>query len=289
MASSVWEKSCVLYKLTTMKWVWLTLPFLLMGIVLAAGGLPPLGKSILVLMGFMAARNAGMYVNRLIDKPIDKINPRTKNRILPKELISDNCVWMAALVNFILLVWAAYMLNPLCFYLSPLAIAAIIAYPYAKRFTCGLHILLGFVLAFAPVGAWIAISNNVQTATFVLALGVLLWCSAFDIILDNQDTEFYKQAGLHSMPARLGYVRSNQLALAMHIVSMLAFYYITRLLNLGFIYKMGLVIVAAFLAYEYFVLFKQGFEHYKKLAYGLNVGIANLLFLATLGDVLLLK
>jgi 4-hydroxybenzoate polyprenyltransferase len=254
---------------------------------LAAGGLPPLAKMLWVLLAFMSARNAGMYVNRLIDKPIDEQNPRTKSRILPQGLISQNLVWVATIVSFILFVLAAYMLNPLCFYLSPLAIIGIMLYPYAKRVTWGLHILLGFIMACAPAGAWIAIRGGFELSTFVLAAAVLCWGAAFDIVLDNQDALFYQQAGLHSIPARLGYKRSNQIALSMHILALGAFYAITELLELGVIYKTGLVIIAMFLSYEYIVIFKQGFDKYKKLAHGINVGISSLFFIVTLADILL--
>jgi 4-hydroxybenzoate polyprenyltransferase len=285
----VWQKGRILYQMVTMRWVWLTLPFAFMGAVLAADGFPPVSKILWVIAAFMAARNAGMYINRLIDKPIDKLNPRTKDRALPRGLIAEGWVWGATILSFAVFAWAAYMLNPLCFYLSPLAMAAIILYPYAKRVTWGLHILLGFIMACAPAGAWIGISGRVDMATFVLAAAVLCWGAAFDVILDNQDALFYQQAGLHSLPARLGYRRANQIALLMHIMALAAFYSITGLLGLGFIYKLGLAVIALFLGYEYMVIFKRGFNQYKKLAYGLNVGISSLFFLVTLTDVLLLR
>ncbi len=288
MASSVWEQGRILYRMTTMRWVWLTLPFALMGMLLSAGGIPPLNKIWWVVVAFMSARSAGMYVNRLLDKPIDRQNPRTRNRILPQGLINQNLVWAATIVSFGLFVLAAYMLNPLCFYLSPLAIFAIMLYPYAKRVTWGLHILLGFVMACAPAGGWIAVSGSFALPTFILAAAVLCWGAAFDIILDNQDASFYRQAGLHSIPAQLGYKRANQVALSMHILSLAAFYAITGLLKLGFIYKLGLLVIALCLCYEYVVIFKQGFEKYKRLAHGLNVGISILFLVVTLTDILLL-
>ncbi len=286
MASDLWQKGRILYQMVTMRWVLLTLPFAFMGAVLAAGGIPPLAKIFWVLVAFMAVRNAGMYVNRLIDRPIDEQNPRTKNRALPQGLITERWVWGAAIVSFMVFTGAAYMLNPLCLYLSPLAIVAIILYPYAKRVTWGLHILLGLIMACAPVGAWIGIRGGVEPATFVLAAAVMCWGTAFDVILDNQDALFYQQAGLHSLPALLDYRRSNQIALLMHILALAAFYAITELLGLGLIYKLGLVVITLSLGYEYMVIFKQGLEQYKKLAYGLNVSISSLFFLVTLTDVL---
>ncbi len=286
MASDIWEKGRILYRMNTFRWVLLTLPFAFMGAVLAAGGIPPLSKILWVVIAFMAARSAGMYVNRLIDKPIDEQNPRTKDRELPQGLIAESLVWAAAIVSFVLFAVAAYMLNPLCFYLSPLAIIAIILYPYAKRVTWGLHILLGFIMACAPAGAWIAISGGFELSTFILAAAVLCWGAAFDIILDNQDTIFYRQAGLHSIPAQLGYKRSNQIALAIHVLALAAFYTITALLDLGVIYKLGLLVIALLLSYEYVVIFRQGLERYKRLAYGMNVCISILFSLVTLTDIL---
>lgn len=283
------SKFSLLFKMTTVKWLTLTLPFALMGAVLAAGGIPPVEKLLWILVALFNVRNGGMFVNRLVDRKIDSINPRTRSRLMPRALVTTNEVRWAAVVSFAVYVFAAYMINPLCFRLSPVPIALIIFYPYAKRFTWGLHFILGSVLAFAPLGAWIAVTGKLETAAVILSLAVMCWGCAFDIILDNQDTDFYRKAGLYSIPTSLGYVKSNQLALALHVIAMFLFYAVTWLHKMGNIYKLGLVAVILLLAYEYWIIFLKGLNAYKKIAYGLNTAISISFFIFTITDIYLIS
>ncbi len=270
--------------MTTVKWLTLTLPFALMGAVLAAGGIPPLEKLFWLLVALFNVRNAGMFVNRLVDKEIDSRNPRTRSRLMPRAKLSPNEVLLATIISFAIYVFAAYMLNPLCFWLSPLPITLIVFYPFAKRFTWGLHFVLGSVLAFAPLGAWVAITGTLDAGAVILALAVMFWGCAFDIILDNQDTEFYQSAGLYSIPTSLGYTKSNQLALGLHVLAIFLFYSVTWLQELGHVYKYGLLVVVGLLLYEYVIIFKKGLNEYKKIAYMLNTIMSVHFFIITLTD-----
>ena len=281
------KKLNLLFKMTTVKWLSLTLPFALMAAVLAADGMPAPEKLFWILLALFNVRNGGMFVNRLVDRNIDSQNPRTRRRLMPRALLSPRQVLLAALFSFAVYIWASYMLNPLCFRLSPLPIALIVIYPYAKRFTWGLHFILGAVMAFAPMGAWIAVNGRLETPAVVLGLAVLCWGGAFDIILDNQDSEFYRRAGLYSIPSRLGYKRSNQLALGLHLLALFLFYSVGWLHRVGPLYKFGLLAVVVLLAYEYWVIFLKGLEEYKKIAYAMNTALCSLFFLFTVGDVCL--
>ncbi len=285
MGSSSWRNVVVLYRMTTVRWMWLALPFALMGAILAAGGMPDLSKLGWILLAFIGARNAGMYLNRLIDKEIDQQNPRTKNRELPQNQISYGVVIGATAVNFALFCLAAYQLNPLCFYIAPALMAAIILYPYGKRFTWGLHFMLGGIMAFAPLGAWIAIRGKVELPALILAGGVLVWCAAFDVILDIQDARFYKKAGLHSLPTILGDKRSIQVALALHIWGLFCFWMLAWWTELGGIYYGGLILIGLLLAYGYMVALVKGFGSYQRLAYWLNVSMSGVFLLATVADI----
>ncbi len=277
----------LLFEMTTIKWLSLTLPFALMGAVLAADGLPAWDKLFWIFVALFNVRNGGMFVNRLVDREIDRQNPRTRTRLMPRALLSPRQVLLAAVVSFAVYLVAAYMLNPLCFLLSPLPIGLIIIYPYAKRFTWSLHFILGGVMALAPLGAWIAVSGRFEAPAFILSLAVLCWGCAFDIILDNQDSEFYRVAGLHSIPSSLGYKKSNQLALMLHGLAIFLFYAVTWLHQMGNIYKLGLLVVIGLLIYEYWIIFLKGLGEYKRIAYGLNTVLCTLFFVFTITDIYL--
>lgn len=277
-------KARVLFEMATIRWLFLVLPFTFMAVILAAGGIPPWTRLFWIFMALFNLRNAGMYINRLVDQKIDTQNPRTKNRALPSGRIDRKSVLIMTVVSLAFYELAAYFINHICLILSPIPVALIILYPFAKRFTWGLHIILGVIMALAPLGAWLAIRGTAELPAWILTFAVAGWGIAFDVILDNVDTEFYKKAQLFSIPRFLGYVRSNQLALVCHIVSLLLFYSLAETLGLGVIYRSGLIVVFLSLVYVYFVLFKQGLEKYLSICYGINVGLSSLFFLFTITD-----
>ncbi|HYK87356.1 MAG TPA: UbiA-like polyprenyltransferase [Acidobacteriota bacterium] len=180
------------------------LPFALLGAFLAASGIPHPAQIGWILLAMIGARSAAMAFNRLVDLPFDARNPRTANRALPQKVLSKPFVALFVVGSSLTFVLAAYMLNRLSFMLSPLALAIIFFYSYTKRFTWLTHLFLGLSLACAPIGAWIAVRGDVQTAPLILGLAVILWVSGFDIIYSCQDVEFDSKEPLQSIPKRFG-------------------------------------------------------------------------------------
>ena len=284
MGSERFAKAQVLFEMATVRWLFLILPFVFMSVVLAAEGFPGWVQIFWVFMAVLNLRNAGMYINRLVDHEIDSQNPRTQHRALPSERIDRKSVLVMTLVSIVLFELSAYSLSFICFALSPIPLVLTILYPYFKRFTWGVLFILGAILAGAPMGAWIAIRGTVEPAIWLLTFAVGGWGLAFDVILDNVDTEFYRDAKLFSIPRFLGYVRSNQLALAAHLVSLVLFYLLAETLDLGMIYRFGLLIILLLLVYIYIVLFKQGFKKYLSICYAMNITLSSLIFLFTITD-----
>lgn len=152
----------------------------------------------------VTARNAAMAFNRLVDVQFDQKNPRTANRELPKQLLSLNQVKWFILINCVLFVLASYVLNPLCFYLSPLALLIILGYSFTKRFTWFCHLFLGLSLGLAPVGGYIAMTGHLNWIPVLMGILVTVWVAGFDILYATQDMEFDRKEKLYSIPARFG-------------------------------------------------------------------------------------
>jgi 4-hydroxybenzoate polyprenyltransferase len=207
------------------------LPFALTAAALAAqeGGVST-RQLLWIVVAMVSARSAAMGFNRLVDHGIDARNPRTASRELPKGIVSRAEAWTFVAVSAAALVLAAAMLNPLCLMLSPLAIAIVLGYSYAKRFTAASHLWLGLALAVAPVGAWLAIRGRFDAPPVVLALAVLLWVAGFDTLYACQDVDFDRSEGLRSLPASLGVARALVLARAMHVGTVLLLLLLFRLL-----------------------------------------------------------
>ena len=171
------------------------LPFALMGAWLAAGGVPAWDKAGWIVVAMVGARSAAMGMNRLVDRHIDALNPRTQDRELPRGQISPVATRWFIAGALVLLEVAAWRLNPLCLALSPIALAVLFGYSYAKRFTALSHGLLGVALGLAPLGAWIAVTGRFDPAIVALCLGVVCWVAGFDIVYALQDLDFDRYAG----------------------------------------------------------------------------------------------
>ncbi|HEX7551880.1 MAG TPA: UbiA-like polyprenyltransferase, partial [Candidatus Methylomirabilis sp.] len=156
------------------------LPFAFMGAILAAGGIPSGEKLWWILVAMVGARSGAMGMNRIADRRLDALNPRTRERALPQGRIS---LWeaMAFVVgSFAVFLLAVWMLNPVCLALAPLAILIVCGYSYTKRFTSLSHLVLGLSLGLAPIGAWIAVTGRVALPAVLLGTAVLLWVAGFD-------------------------------------------------------------------------------------------------------------
>jgi 4-hydroxybenzoate polyprenyltransferase len=197
-----------------------TLPFAYLGLLFAGGG--TFMTWVLVTIALVAARTSGMSFNRVIDAKIDSVNPRTKNRVLPRGDASPFTVWTIAVASSVVLIGTAYLLNKLCFYLSFPAVLLLFTYSYFKRFSSSSHFYLGVVEAAAPVGGYFAASGSIAFTPFLLGFVIMSWIAGLDIIYAIQDRDFDEKTGLHSMPVKLGIQKAIRLSGICYICSFAA-------------------------------------------------------------------
>ncbi|MGA7161980.1 MAG: UbiA-like polyprenyltransferase [Bacteroidota bacterium] len=201
-----------------------TLPMIYSGVFLASKEKPPNQLLILVLLASVGARTVAMTLNRIIDREIDKINPRTSNRELPSGRLK---LWQATFIlaaGFILYVSSAKLISDFCFRLSPIPLIVFIIYPYLKRFTPLAHFGVGLGMSMAPLGGWFAISgsfDNIATG-LILPMFVLFWGTGFDIIYSTLDEKFDRSANLFSFPSRFGKERALQISAGLHFLAFVA-------------------------------------------------------------------
>ena len=224
------------------------LPFAVGSMIVAAHGFPSLRIVLLILLATVFARTAAMAFNRVADWEIDKENPRTAGR---HKLVSKQIAWTLVVVSSLLFLLVSWLINPLCFALSPIALAIIFFYSFTKRFTSFTQFYLGLALAIAPVGAWLAVQGRFAAPPLVLALGVLLWLVGFDLIYAIQDYDFDKRTGLGSMVVKFGVPTSLRLAQVVHSLLFLFLILFGWVSGLGPIYYASLVLVLGALVYEH--------------------------------------
>lgn len=229
----------------------LTLPFGLTGAVLAARGIPYLHTSIWIIVALVAARSAAMAFNRLVDAEIDAENPRTKIRALPAGKLSKQFVLGFVLVTSAILIFAAWQLNLLAFYLSPLALGIVFFYSFAKRFTRWAHVLLGVAMGIAPAAAWIAVRGSFDPRILLLTGAVVFWGAGFDILYSCQDFEFDREANIYSVPKAFGIRNSLLIARLFHLITVMFLAWMVVSFGLGRIAMAGVGVVALLLVYEH--------------------------------------
>lgn len=228
------------------------LPFAFSGAALAAVGHGiSLRQVFWIAVAMAGARNAAMGFNRLADHPYDVRNPRTAGRELPQGRVSRPAVWVFTLALASLFVVASFQLNRRCGLLSPLALLIVFGYSYTKRFTWTSHLFLGVSLSMAPVGAWLAIRGHFAPAAWLLAAGVLLWVSGFDVIYACQDAEVDRREMLQSIPARFGVARALLLARVLHAGALAALTAVGFVAGLHPVYWLGLALIATILGWEH--------------------------------------
>lgn len=228
------------------------LPFALAAVVLAAPYAQiTLEKVVLIVMCIAAARTAAMGFNRLVDRDIDAKNPRTQDRELPRGALSVNAVRLLVIGCCAVFVLGAARLGKLPLYLSAPTLALALGYSYAKRFTALCHVILGFAIALAPGGAWIALGAEVTLAPWLLVIGVACWVAGFDVLYSLQDQDFDRNAQLRSMPVLLGTRGALVASAALHVLTVACFAGVGVVLQRGPAYYVGVLIVAALLVLEH--------------------------------------
>ncbi|MCR4341308.1 MAG: putative 4-hydroxybenzoate polyprenyltransferase [Gemmatimonadaceae bacterium] len=231
------------------------LPFALVGATLASY-VAPVTPALLgwIVLAFTAARFAAMGFNRIVDRELDAVNPRTATREIPAGELSVTAAGAAVLVASALFLYASYRINQLCFILAPLALGWVLLYSYTKRLTRLSHLVLGIGLAIAPVGGYLAVTGAWSTPWWLLvalAAAVAAWVAGFDILYSLQDVEFDRSQRLYSIPAAVGESRALTLARALHALAVIWLIAAGFAAGAGIPYWVGVGVVAFLLGYEH--------------------------------------
>jgi len=273
------------------------LPFAGVGVILATYVRPEvvsLGEVLWIVLAFTAARFAAMGFNRIVDRHYDALNPRTRQRELPTGRLTLGQATASVVVASVVFVVAAFKLNALCGWLSPVALAWVFFYSYTKRFTALAHLALGLGLGIAPVGAYLAVTgawSDPWWGLVVLAAAVMLWVAGFDIIYAVQDEAFDREHGLHSIPARLGIGQALGVARLFHFLAVVAFFvpYWLNAFPVGRLYLAGVVVMALLLHFAHASLRRRpaeelDFRRIDRAFFHTNVGVSTSFFVLTLLD-----
>lgn len=234
-------------------------------------------KFILVVLCMVFARSAAMAFNRYLDKHFDALNPRTAIREIPAGIISANSALWFTIVCSLLFMASAFFINPLCFYLSPVALFVILGYSFTKRFTALCHLILGLGLALAPIGAYLAVTARFDLVPVMISVAVLFWVSGFDIIYALQDEDFDKANRLHSIPATVGKERALRISELLHTFCALLLLGVYVKGDFGWAYLIGWLIFITLLAYQHSIV-KPNDLRRVNLAFMTTNGIASVVF-----------
>ena len=245
----------------------------------------------LILAAMVCARTCAMAFNRIVDRRFDAANPRTAHRHLPAGQIGLASAWSLWFLSAAGLVVASFFLNPLCFYLSPVALAVVCGYSLTKRFTDYTHIFLGAALALAPVGAWLAVNGGQFTGMqaiqmLVLAGAVVLWLVGFDIIYALQDYEFDRTHGLHSLVVAWGPKNALQAAFLAHIFMSGLLFLFGLLCRFGLAYLVGWAIIVACLLLEHWIAHRRSMNWIQVSFFRLNAVVSAVFLAITASEVI---
>ena len=263
-----------------------SLPFGLLAMVWAYGGLPSMSMSAYILAALVAARTGANAFNRIADKEIDAKNPRTAGRPLQRRAVKLREAWAITIISFVILAFCAWRLNPLCLALLPLALGIFVLYSYTKRFTWLCHFVLGLACGGAPVGAWAAATGTLSLTAFALGGAVCFWVAGFDIIYATADIEFDRRERLHSVPARFGRDKALNIAALNHAASLGCLLFIAIIAPRGLLYFAGIAAAAALMALEHAGargIIKLKFQF---ISYGVNQLVSIVFFTFALADFL---
>ena len=265
------------------------LPFALTAALVAARGMPKWSQLLWLLAAMVGARSSAMTFNRIVDIEYDRRNPRTASRALPAGQVTTAQAWLFTLVTAGLLALAAWQLNLLALYLSPVALAVLWGYSYTKRFTRLSHLVLGLALGIAPSAAWIALTGTLSLPPVLLTFAVICWTAGFDIIYACQDVAFDQHVGLHSIPAKLGVGPALVISSLLHVLAfglLAGFGYVA---GLHYGYFGALVLVAALMLYQHAIVKPTDLSRVNAAFFTANGAISLLLLVGACVDILILK
>ena len=269
------------------------LPFAFASLALAWPSHPVTPRIFLwVVVAMVGARSAAMGFNRLADRKFDALNPRTRAWELPQGKVK---VWEAVILTAVaslVFVYAAYQLNPICFALSPVALAIVFFYSLTKRFTWASHLFLGLALSIAPIGAWLAVAeppivlDELATPLF-LGLAVVFWLAGFDVIYSLQDREFDGKHGLYSIPVRFGVAGALRLSSFFHFCTASALLLVGVTAQMGIIYWFGFAAISAILFWEHRIVKPNDLSRINRAFFDFNAYVSIGYFLSTVGDIVM--
>jgi 4-hydroxybenzoate polyprenyltransferase len=234
-------------------------------------------KFFLVLVCMVTARSTAMAFNRYLDRHFDQLNPRTAIREIPAGIIKAERALLFIIINAVLFITATYFINPICFYLSPVALFVIMFYSYTKRFTFLCHLVLGIGLSLAPIGAYLAVTGVFNIVPLLFSFAVVFWVSGFDVIYALQDIEFDQSQQLYSIPSYWGLGKALNIARGLHVVSaifVIAAYFIG---DFHIAYLGGLLVFVGMLFYQHSIV-KPNDLSKVNIAFMTANGIASIVF-----------
>lgn len=290
MTNSFWSKLATLLEMIKFSHTVFAFPFALMGVVLASlenGRAPTFAQVLWVCVAMVGARTFAMGLNRIIDARIDAENPRTAERHLPAGKVAITEAWLLVLGALALLLFAAWMLNPLCLMLSPVAIFFLVLYSFCKRFTSLAHVVLGVCLSAAPVGAWIALRGDIGWPVIALGFAVLFWVAGFDIFYALQDYEYDRDKGLFSIPSCYGIEKSFLIVRVFHVLMVMLLLLLLFINGLGLIYFAGVVFVTGLLVYEHLLVRPDDLSRLDAAFFNMNGYISVTIFFFTFVDAII--
>lgn len=263
------------------------LPFAFTSALIAANGIPTFSQIFWITVAMLGGRTGAMGMNRIIDRKIDALNPRTKNRELPRGVIKTGEAFIFTIIAFALLLFAAYKLNPLCLKISPIVLLVLFTYSYTKRFTWLSHIVLGTALSLAPLGAWIAIKGTFDFQILPLCFAVMFWVAGFDVFYAMQDIDFDKKHGLYSIPSAFGIKTSLRIARLFHLITIAMLLGLMPIFNLGALYLFGVLIASALMLYEHSLIKPADLSKLDMAFFNMNGYISITIFVFTLMNYLI--
>lgn len=284
--TSVLQKVSIYFRMVKFSHSVFALPFAFTAAIIAASGIPTVTQIFWIVVAMVGGRSGAMGLNRIIDRHIDQANPRTASRELPKGLIGVREAGFFVIISFGFMIYASYMLNPLCLMLSPVAIAILILYSYTKRFTWASHFFLGIAISAAPIGAWIAVRGTFDIEILVLGCAVVFWLAGFDILYALQDRAFDKKYGLYSIPQTFGVRNSLRLSRIFHVIAFLFLFVNAFVFGLGGFYWAGLFLVAGLFLYEHSLVSEHDLSKLNMAFFNMNGYISTTVFFGTLMDYL---
>ncbi|NPA39635.1 MAG: UbiA family prenyltransferase [Thermodesulfobacteria bacterium] len=256
------------------------LPFGLASLFILYQRFPSWQKIFYILLALVAARTLGMALNRLVDKPFDEKNPRTKNWPHARGLVKDWEIKLIALFSCGIFVFSCYKINLLALTLSPIVVFLLWFYPFSKRITYFPHMVLGLVYFLIPIAIDVALNERISLIAVILGIAMASWVSGFDVLYSLQDYEFDKSIGLKSIPVRFGIAGALRIARLLHLITFFSLVATGMLYpKTTWIYYVGLGLISAFLFYEHSLIKPHDLSKINKAFFTINGFISILFFL----------